>query len=426
MNLINCSYFLPLSVLLLAGISGCGISENIEIRETRKLSVHRTPPKLHATSRERFELALQSGTPGAPRQGEAQAEFHWETPEGWEELPPTEFRTANFRFGPKGEGECYLSVLPGGGGGPFANANRWRTQMKQEPYSEAEFAALPRRSVLGQEAIELEFDGAYQGMNMPAAKEGYRLVGLLFMYGGSGVYIKMVGPAALVEAERVNFDRFVESLHAATAGHVHGPAPQTASADVVSPPPAVPSGALPPDHPPIEPLPAGHPPIVAKAETAQDRPNDAPAGPSRASAQGYSWTAPAGWSKAADRPMRLVTYTLGEGGAIECYVSVLGGEAGGAAMNLNRWRGQMGAGPLSDEDLDALPKITVMGRDVPLLDVAGTYTGMGGEPKPNQRMLGVAWISPQGSVFIRMTGPDEAVATRKDEFVAFCESFERQ
>ena len=65
-------------------------------------------------------------------------------------------------------------------------------------------------------------------------------------------------------------------------------------------------------------------------------------------AAGFSFTMPAGWHKAPDRPARAFTLFAGAGESLECYVTSLGGDAGGTLANVNRWRGQLGLTPVSD------------------------------------------------------------------------------
>lgn len=88
-----------------------------------------------------------------------------------------------------------------------------------------------------------------------------------------------------------------------------------------------------------------------------------------------TWSAPPSWQKGGDRMMRVVTYTVGQS---EAYVTVLDGPAGGVEANLNRWRGQMEQPNLTPEELAKLPKIPLMGKDSPFVQVSGTYTTMSG------------------------------------------------
>lgn len=381
-------FFLALSAVLAVALAACGgPGDEVEITETVKRSEHRPPVDTKASSGERFGVS-------APRSSASQeATFHWTTPEGWDTRPSTQYRLANFVFGPNGEGECYLSVLSGGGGGVPANANRWRGQLGLADYTQEEFGQLARKTVLGQEAVYVEFDGLFTGMGEADAQEDYRLMGVLLVYEGQGIYVKMVGPAELLEGEGANFDVFLDSLHEAV-GHQHEGAGETEVAEADG-------------------LPAGHPDVGGAS---------LPDLPASIKSPDYTWRAPEGWNQGPDRAMRLVSFTLGESGGTECYVTILGGDGGGTVMNLNRWQSQMGQDPLSDEEIDGLPKIVVLGEPVPLLEVKGSFQGMTGDAKSSQTLLGVARMLEDTSVFVKMTGPEEEVLARKESFVAFCES----
>lgn len=372
--------------LSLLGVMACSPSaDRVEIDTVATRSPHRDPVDLEATSRERFGFAV-AGARGMgmanPGQTASGVSLHWTTPEGWAELPATQFRTANFQLGANLETECYVSILPGGGGGLLGNVNRWRGQMGVEPYTEAAFAALPTKMVFGQPALYLDFEGTFTGMGQAEPKDGYRLLGALSLYQGDGVFVKMVGPAADLAEQVEAFDVFLGSLHFAAGEHNHGnaqpaPSPATQSASVGT--------------------------HNADADAAG----------------GFAWRVPKGWTRGADRSMRLVTYTVGE---TECYITVLSGDGGGMPMNLNRWLGQLGLPPLSEETLQSLPPLDVLGAPAPLLEAVGVYTGMGSEPRPGTALLGVASIAAGQGIFIKMIGPEAEVATEKENFIAFCES----
>ncbi len=84
----------------------------------------------------------------------------------------------------------------------------------------------------------------------------------------------------------------------------------------------------------------------------------------------------------------------------------------------------MALGPLDEQKAADLPQIEVLGRAAPLVEVAGTYTGMMGPPKDGAMLL--ATLCPLGTqcLFIKMVGPEAAVKAEKARFIGFCESFE--
>ena len=191
---------------LTSALAACKrLDERIEITRTRDVSEHEPAPKLDATSRTRF---------GVPEEQPASDPLEWTTPEGWTTAERTQMRPINLRFGPQGEGECYLSILPGGGGGIAANVNRWRKQMGQSDLTDQEIAALPKRVLMGIEGVFLSLDGSYTNVGAAEAAPDQRLMGVIAELGATemGLFVKMVGPRDLVEANTAAFDAFVSSL----------------------------------------------------------------------------------------------------------------------------------------------------------------------------------------------------------------------
>ena len=141
------------------------------------------------------------------------------------------------------------------------------------------------------------------------------------------------------------------------------------------------------------------------------------------SGAGVNWTPPKTWQAQAQRPMRLATYVVPEGG--ECGVYYFGpGQGGSVQANVDRWIGQL-------QQPEGKPKIqnkTVHGLKVTTVDVAGAYTGMGGPnapasaPKPGYRLLGAIVETSQGSIFFKFTGPQKTVAANQAGFDAMITS----
>lgn len=184
--------------------------ERMEITETRQVSGQTPPPAAPATSAERFRM--QQEAHDAPRENP----LTWVVPEGWsqeaEDRGSGRMRLIDLRFGPGGEGECYLSALVGSGGGPEANINRWRGQMGLPDYSAEELAKLPRKRLLKREAIYVNFDGDFKGVDATVAKKGFRLVGLVQPSPEFTIFVKMTGPKELVARNEGAFDEFVRSI----------------------------------------------------------------------------------------------------------------------------------------------------------------------------------------------------------------------
>jgi hypothetical protein len=204
-------------IAVMAGLASCKrLSERMEITETREIS--------------KFEPKVQGGVPSAtrfyddkPASGESQAPqtklpLTWDTPAGWKEAPTDAssgmagMRLINLAFGPNGEGECYLSAMPGAAGGLAANVNRWRAQMSLAPMTDEELGKLPKRTFLGREATYVSFEGDFKGMGAAEAKTGYRLIGLVQPAPEFTLFVKMTGPKDLVTANEVAFEQFSQSI----------------------------------------------------------------------------------------------------------------------------------------------------------------------------------------------------------------------
>lgn len=181
------------------------LGERVEITSKREVSAYESKPKLFAYSNERF----------------GNDPLTWDTPEGWTQAERTQMRPVNLKFGKEQEGECYLSMLPGGAGGVPANVNRWRGQMGQPELTDEEIASLPRRNLMGIEGVFVSADGNYTNVGQTTASPDQRLIGIIAEVGEMGLFVKMVGPKALVEENTAKFEAFVASLKLRT-GHGAG------------------------------------------------------------------------------------------------------------------------------------------------------------------------------------------------------------
>lgn len=305
-------------------------------------------------------------------------------PEGWSEIDPAQFRDVNLRAGPNGEIECYLTYLQGGGGGAKLNVDRWRGQFGLAESSEAEFAALPRTQLLSREAVLVEMSGNLSAMNA-APKNDHTMIAVFAEFPAFAMTLKLIGPTALIAAERAKFD----ALTASFAFQALGEAGSANSAEPAPKKEDVPIAAGPFD------------PTKVK------------------------WATPSGWVTGTGSSMRLVTYDV-PGGA-QIWVTPLAGGAGGLRANLDRWRKEMSLDPLTDEEFAALPNLRILGVETPWVDLKGTYAGMGGPtnlPAGSARVLAAACALPDALVTVKMVGPADVLEREISNFQAFCESLE--
>ncbi|PCJ53364.1 MAG: hypothetical protein COA70_08660 [Planctomycetota bacterium] len=131
---------------------------------------------------------------------------------------------------------------------------------------------------------------------------------------------------------------------------------------------------------------------------------------------------PEGWTKDEGTRMRLINLHPAGNANADCFVSVLGGDGGGLAANLNRWRKQIGLEDASDAEIAALPKVKLLGGDASLLQLEGSFVGMGNEAQDDWALTGVIVSTPQATIFVKMTGPAALLQAEHERFLSFVSS----
>lgn len=136
------------------------------------------------------------------------------------------------------------------------------------------------------------------------------------------------------------------------------------------------------------------------------------------------WKAPESWVREADRPMREATWTIHGGSApVEVILSRWAGGAGRPLENVNRWRGQIGLGPVDGAQLlesravieSKAGQVQVWVLPDPVLE-AGVAS--------DTTMIAAMFDLPDASWFVRMTGATEDVLPLRDDLLAFVSSLE--
>ena len=129
---------------------------------------------------------------------------------------------------------------------------------------------------------------------------------------------------------------------------------------------------------------------------------------------------PAGWEKKALTQLRVASFGVSQDGKVaDVSVIPLGGMAGNDLANVNRWRGQVGLGPVADAGLAGLAeKVTVGAQPGDLYDLAGTVPGSG----DSERILAVILHRDDAAWFFKMTGDAGLVEQQKPAFTAFLKS----
>lgn len=128
-------------------------------------------------------------------------------PAGWRQIPATRFRAVNYVAGDEEKVEIFLGKT---GGDLLTNATRWMGQFGKEPVTDPK--TLTELEMMGARAYLLEAKGNYEpGMGQSAVSD-QALFGALIPAGDGVLTVKMVGPAAEVEAMRGDFLTYCKSL----------------------------------------------------------------------------------------------------------------------------------------------------------------------------------------------------------------------
>ena len=162
--------------------------------------------------------------------------------------------------------------------------------------------------------------------------------------------------------------------------------------------------------------------VAATIGMAAEAPATFPAG-------GLTFKRPEGWTWVeTSSPMRKAQLGVpgldGKAGGEVVFFHFGPGNGGGTKANVDRWLGQF------QEKGDALKskveEVTVRGRTITFVRAQGTYlSGMPGGPKtpqPDFMLMGAIVEAPDGSVFLRFTGPAALGTAAESEFRKLAES----
>jgi len=133
---------------------------------------------------------------------------------------------------------------------------------------------------------------------------------------------------------------------------------------------------------------------------------------------------PEGWKPGQLNQFRKAAFDIVDGDR-KALVTVidLGPEAGDAMSNINRWRGQIGLGPITPQDLE---------KDLQRIDIGehpAVFIEMVGPQSPDQQtILGAITLIEGRPWFFKLQGDSSLAAEQKDAFLKFLKSarFEKQ
>ncbi|MEY2479556.1 MAG: hypothetical protein QOI04_483 [Verrucomicrobiota bacterium] len=135
-----------------------------------------------------------------------------------------------------------------------------------------------------------------------------------------------------------------------------------------------------------------------------------------------TWQAPADWEEQPATGPRKGTFKIHgpDGSEAELSITSFPGDVGGLLANVNRWRGQIQLPPIAETDLaQAVTPVSASGRTISLVDLVSAGPVKDGK---KSRVLGGALALDNETWFFKLSGPDELVTAKKDEFRKFLQT----
>jgi len=138
---------------------------------------------------------------------------------------------------------------------------------------------------------------------------------------------------------------------------------------------------------------------------------------------GFAYSVPEGWTVQQASSMKLLSLAVGEPPEqiSEMSVSAFPGDVGGKLANVNRWRRQVGLGPISPEALDGFisPK-EISGMAAWEVDFTGPE---GSAPNGASGRVVVRAVEHNGKTwFFKLAGSESALADEMEAFGQFLDS----
>jgi hypothetical protein len=144
-----------------------------------------------------------SQTAAMPSVAAGNLQIKWKVPPGWTEMPPSAMRYASFSAD-SNNGKIDISIVTfaGEGGSDTDNVNRWREQLGLPPMSQAAVAT----QVTPLQAGDVPFS------TIDIAGASARTLAAWTRREGHVWFFKATGPSAVVETQKSNFVKFVQSV----------------------------------------------------------------------------------------------------------------------------------------------------------------------------------------------------------------------
>lgn len=200
-------------VLLLVALtfSGCKDRQITAYRAPKDPAPAVQPPAQQGLPADHPPVGAGEAAPGGDRNAMANtavptaggSDLKWTAPASWTPKSGSSMRKGSFAIKrDAAEADFAITAFPGDTGGLHANINRWRGQV-----------GLPNATPADLDAAVQHLDGL-GGMHFDVVElvgpSGTRLLGAITSYNGNSWFFKLMGPDALVAAEK---PAFIEFLH---------------------------------------------------------------------------------------------------------------------------------------------------------------------------------------------------------------------
>jgi hypothetical protein len=346
-----------LSALLLAGC------------DRHEVQVYRVPKEPVNVEQAEGEVPHRHDheSPAPPR-------LRWTLPEGWQEQSAGGMRVGSFVMTNQQGARAEVAIIPLPDTGQELDlVNMWRAQVQLAPITAENIDKEAESVRVGGEAGKL-FQMASADTNSP--------IGLLVAMvpkTGQRWFFKMTGHSALVREQKPAFIAFLDSIKF-----------ESASAE------------------PLQ-LAKASRPVSTNTKQVPRENSDRPV-----------WVVPPGWKEVPGGEMLVAKFIIGGNGAkAELNVSQLSGAGGGLLPNVNRWRNQLGLGPLTEADLSQqLQSLDLPNGKAMLVDMTGN------DPRTGQkaRLLGAIVPQTDQSWFYKLMGNEQIVEREREVFTRFLQT----
>ncbi len=133
----------------------------------------------------------------------------WDVPKGWRMGPKKRMRLVTFLPGTDDKTQVYLMLS---GGALVDNVNRWRGQVGKNPVSKSAVDSYEKVRVAGRNGVLVEVTGEFKGGMGMAAIPDAGLTGIIVPGRSQSLFLKMIGPREVVQANRAKFLVFSKSI----------------------------------------------------------------------------------------------------------------------------------------------------------------------------------------------------------------------